>query len=292
MSSRSAASPATLAETLALPGVTVGMGANTAWRTQQTGAITVPGLEAAFPAGLPTSLHVMEAARAHDAPSVAAVALAVLRHSKRRGTVVWITQGLAASEAGTPYGPGLVEHGQDPARFLFVTARRPIDALWAMEECSRSRAIAAVVGELYDQKTLDLTATRRLALRAERAEVPAFIVSQAELGDAALAARSRWQIAPAPSRAASVDDSLIGAPSFSLAITKNRDGPCPRLTVSLDTASGAFRALPKAQRLPARTANPATSRPSEGVAQNLIEPAVIRLAAERRRQFEYARMRS
>lgn len=284
-------SPAlTSLRTLDLKGVTLGMGAPTP--QERAAGMAVAGLERAFPAGLPASLHVLEAKTAKDAASVSAVALALVRHTAPRQsqrTVVWITQGLAATEGGRPYGPGLLEQGHDPARFLFVEARRPVDALWAMEECLRSRAVSAVVAELYDRKTLDLTATRRLALRSERAEAPAFIVSQCTLGEAALAARSRWQVAAAPSRGASDHDALIGAPSFHVEIIKNRDGPCPRLTLALDLESGAFRELAvRSRRLP----HPAPTAMREDNAQALIAPAVVRLAAERRQRAEAARVRS
>src|SRR5690349_15383663 len=45
------------------------------------------------------------------------------------------------------HGPGLAEHGLDPARLVMVMARRDDDILWAVEEGLREPGLAAVVGE-------------------------------------------------------------------------------------------------------------------------------------------------
>ena len=55
------------------------------------------------------------------------------------------------------------------ANLIHVEARDARDALWAMEEGLRCAALSAVIGELWgDPRALDFTATRRLAVAAER----------------------------------------------------------------------------------------------------------------------------
>src|SRR5690242_644820 len=45
------------------------------------------------------------------------------------------------------YGPGLAEHGLDPARLVLVSAPRDEEILWAMEEGLRTQGVAAMIGE-------------------------------------------------------------------------------------------------------------------------------------------------
>ena len=78
---------------------------------------------------------------------------------------------------------------------IHVEARDARDALWAMEEGVRCAALSAVIGELWgDPRALDFTATRRLAVAAERSGVPCWLV---RLGGTAnlSGARMRWRIA-------------------------------------------------------------------------------------------------
>jgi protein ImuA len=119
----------------------------------------------------------------------------------------------------------------DPSDLLMVAARNPVDALWAAEEGLGSGAVAAVICELIDSAgRLDLTATRRLALRSEAAGVPACLVMVGARSMQATAARTRWRIASAPSTARPFPR-LLGAPVWDVELLKNRDGPCGRRRV-------------------------------------------------------------
>src|SRR5262245_11083441 len=92
-----------------------------------------------------------------------AVALAALR----RGSVLWVETDFGRMETGAPYGPGLALNGLALNRLVLLMVPRAIDVLWAMEEALRSRAMATVIGEVPDDRTLDEgTATRRLSLTA------------------------------------------------------------------------------------------------------------------------------
>ena len=72
------------------------------------------------------------------------------------GIVLWCLK------HGDLYGPGLAEHGLDPARIVLVRAARDDDILWALEEGLHSPGIAAVIGEVG---RLPMVAGRRLQLR-------------------------------------------------------------------------------------------------------------------------------
>lgn len=108
--------------------------------------------------------------------------------------LLWVQDQMAILESGRVHPPGLPTEN-----LIHVEARDAKDALWAMEEGLRCSCLSAVVGELWgDPKTLDFTATRRLAFASERSDTPCWLVRLG--GHANLSgARMRWRIASAPS---------------------------------------------------------------------------------------------
>lgn len=183
-------------------------------------------------------LHLFQANSASQAGAVAGFLFALLRylHSSK---IMWVSQRTVCSNGGVIYGPGLLESGFPPDRLLFVEASRSRDVLWALEEGLRSKAVQAVVGEFAgDLNAIDLTTTRRLALRSEAARVPVYLAPIAgEVG--ATAARTRWRVSSAPSCPAR-GPALLGDPSWALDLTKNRSGPCCRTTIGYSSARGKF----------------------------------------------------
>ena len=81
--------------------------------------------------------------------------------------MLWIATDFAALEAGDTYGLGCDLFGLSARELVIVKVARATDALWAMEEALKCRALAAAVAELPNDAPLaDLTATRRLTLAA------------------------------------------------------------------------------------------------------------------------------
>ena len=79
---------------------------------------------------------------------------------------------MAILESGRIHPPGLPSQN-----LIHVEARDARDALWAMEEGVRCAGLSAVIGELWgDPRALDFTATRRLAVAAERYGVACWLV--------------------------------------------------------------------------------------------------------------------
>ena len=153
--------------------------------------------------------------------------------------LLWVQERMAILEAGRVYPPGL------PTRHLIhVTARDARSALWAMEEGLRCSGLGAVIGELWgDPASLDFTATRRLAVAAERSGVAAWLV---RLGGSAnlSGARMRWRIASRPSLAHPLDPRAPGAPAWDAELFRARGHPPGRWSVSHDSHSFRLVAAP------------------------------------------------
>ena len=162
------------------------------------------------------------------------------------GIVLWCLK------RGDLYGPGLAEHGLDPARIAQVTAPRDDDILWALEEGLRTPhslgGIAAVIGEVG---RLPMVAGRRLQLAAERSGIPALLLRRWRNAAEAAAERirpsaavTRWRIAALPSLpdVEFVDTPgptrLIGQPRWRVELLRCRGAEPAAWDVEVADASG------------------------------------------------------
>jgi len=166
--------------------------------------------------------------------------------------LLWVQDRMAILESGRVYPPGLPTQN-----LIHVEARDARDALWAMEEGLRCSGLSCVIGELWgDPRALDFTATRRLAVAAERSGVAAFLIRLG--GHANLSgARMRWRIASAPSLPNPLDPRAPGAAAWDADLFRARSRPPGRWTLSGDpgalhlVAEAGGRALAEGQRLSA-----------------------------------------
>lgn len=143
--------------------------------------------------------------------------------------LLWVQERLAILEGGRIHPPGL-----GLAELIHVEARDARAALWAMEEGLRCSSLGGVIGELWgDPRALDFTATRRLAVAAERSEVPAWLVRLA--GHANLSgARMRWRVASLPSEPHAFDPRAPGSPAWDAKLFRARGAEPGRWAVTLD----------------------------------------------------------
>ena len=191
----------------------------------------IPAIDMALGGGLAFAA-VHELAPALPIHTGAAQGFAVALAALRRGSVLWVETDFARMETGAPYGPGLALNGLALDRLVLLTVPRAIDVLWAMEEALRSHAVAVVVGEVPDDRTLDEgTATRRLSLIA-RDNGGFGLLLRARPSPMASAATTRWQIAAAPG--AQDQFGGLGRTTFALSLTKNRRGVCGRWFIVWD----------------------------------------------------------
>lgn len=156
----------------------------------------------------------------------AALALAFAFNALSGGEAVswlWVQDTRAMRLGGRPYQPGL------PPRLrqglIHVAAKRPEDALFALEEGLRCRDLAFVIGEIAgNPKALNFTAARRLSLAVERHGVPLWLVrldAQRELSSA----RQRWAARSAPSLPPRWNRSAPGTPAWRAELFRSRAHP-------------------------------------------------------------------
>ncbi len=169
--------------------------------------------------------------------------------------ILWIEEEISTAEAGLPFGGGIARFGLDAGRLILIRARRSEDALWVFEEGLRCAGLAAVLLVLRGSpRALDLTVSRRLALRSAAHGVMGLLLRQASEAEPG-AATTRWRIAPQP---ASVMDGFaegIGRPAFRAELEKNRLGPTGRFDLEWDHAYKRFAEPAKADSV-ARPAIP------------------------------------
>ena len=183
--------------------------------------IGVVGLDAVLGGGLARGrLHEVYAAEEADWTSAQGFALMLALRAKPGGHIVWVAE---KNRAWRIYAPGIAELGADPARLLFVLVKDETTLLKAAADVARSPAAGTlVIAPGLAPKKIDLTATRRLALFAERSGVTVILLRGAG-AQIPSAAETRWLIAAAPSTALEAD--APGAPAFRADLVRRKGGP-------------------------------------------------------------------
>jgi protein ImuA len=123
-----------------------------------------------------------------------------------RGPVVWIVP-----RRDVIYAPGLAGLGLHPGRLLVVEApQRPL-RLWALAEALRWDGAAAVLAEI---DPVDFNISRRLQLAAAASQVSALLLHEGPRRSHASAARTRWHVTSAHSRAAAAKAGADAPPAL------------------------------------------------------------------------------
>lgn len=150
--------------------------------------------------------------------------------------VLWVQDRLVIRDAGRIH-----PRGMSACELIHVEAPDAKAALWTMEEGLRCPALGAVIGEIWgNPRALDFTATRRLAVAAEKHGVPATLIlfsAEPNLSGA----RMRWRVESRPSPTHPWDEQAPGARAWKLDLFKVRGGPPGRWEVAHE-ANG-FRLL-------------------------------------------------
>ena len=145
--------------------------------------------------------------------------------------ILWVIEDFATLETGAPYGPGLAAHGLAPDRLVLVNTAKPQETLWVMEEALRAKAVAAVLGELWNvTRDYDLTESRRLLLAARAGGTPCLLLHAGAAGQGGLlssAADTRFEVRTCVSgrEPAAGGLPLPGLCTWSVRLVKARAGP-------------------------------------------------------------------
>lgn len=168
------------------------------------------------------ALHELHAAGSAEASAALGCALVLLQAFAGGRPMLWVWHEALEREIGRPFLPGLADLGPGTQPPVLVRVRRTGEALQAGLEGARSPAAGAVLISLWGPaRELDLTASRRLALAA-RASGTTVLLLQTRAAAAPSAAETRWQVAPAASRALAA--AAPGPPAFHLRLLRHRAG--------------------------------------------------------------------
>ena len=216
----------------------------------------VESIDAALGGGLARgALHEIAAPGEAHLTTAVGFALGLAAHGQAR--VFWITEDMALTENGAPYGPGLDAFALAPERLLTVAVAHRRDLLWAMEEALRCRAVATVIGE-WRHGLIDMVAMRRLSLAAADSGALALLLRAAPANEASTAV-TRWIVGAAPSVEAAQGP---GPPRFAAHLMRNRRGPTASWILEWSDSDERFLLVPHAQPVAA----PSRDRPHRKVA--------------------------
>lgn len=167
-------------------------------------------------------LHELYAAHADDAASAAGfAAMLALRVNKR--PLAWLRTEAAAREVGQVYMPGLAELGGDPGSAILLLLPDDKALLRTAADVLACAGLGAVLLESWgNAPLLTLTASRRLALAADKSGVSLFLL---RIGAEPVpsAATTRWRISSAPSVALAAD--APGHSRIDVELLRQRSGP-------------------------------------------------------------------
>jgi protein ImuA len=133
--------------------------------------------------------------------------------------IFWAGEEAAFSEEGAPYPVGLAQYGLALDKLIVIRAKKREETLWAAEQALAATGAVVICALGAQGRALDLKASRRLLLFAERHHARCLLLMP-ENGPSA--AWTRWRIAPSESHAS---EDELGAPSFVAELTRNRAGP-------------------------------------------------------------------
>lgn len=191
----------------------------------QRRALGVNALDAVLGGGLAGGVHEVYAAETGDGPAAAGFGVALTTILTTTGSrVIWLRMQHGTRRTGVVQANGWAELGGMPGLGFIGVVDNALSLLRAAVDALRCAALGAVVVEGWGaMRELDLTASRRLALAAEKSGVPLLLL-RADATPVPSAAQTRWQVAAAPSRA--LPGNAPGLPTFDVTLLRQRSGLC------------------------------------------------------------------
>lgn len=169
-------------------------------------------------------VHEVYATEAEDAAAAGGFAMGVAAGlAGKSRPVLWLRSRPAARLGGVVQAEGWRDLGGRPGKGLVSILPDTMALLRAAVEGLRCPALGAVVVEGWgSMRELDLTASRRLSLAAEKSGVPLLLL-RIDAAPVPSAAQTRWQVAAAPSVA--LPGHAPGHPCFDVTLLRQRGGP-------------------------------------------------------------------
>lgn len=170
-------------------------------------------------------VHEVYAGDVGDAAASAGFAIALAAGMAGSGREkMWLRLRHTQGMVGMVQASGWAELGGASQFGLLAVLPDNMALLRAAVDALRSPALGAVIVESWGaMRELDLTASRRLALAAEKSGVQLFLL-RIDAKPVPSAAQTRWQVAAAPSNALS--GNAPGSPCFDVTLLRQRSGPC------------------------------------------------------------------
>jgi len=190
-------------------------------------------------------LHEVHAKTYGDPASISFLLLALKAQSKNTASgapILWATTRHQIHDNGQLFAPGLLAFDLDPNRFIMITAKNDTELLWVLEEATRSKSFAAVVGHIQD---LNFTQTRRLSLATQTGVTP-LLLHRPHHCQGASAAFSRWQIESQISRQNPFDQRAPGTRQLRAHLLRCRTGQTGSWTLEYETSTHPLLMVPAA----------------------------------------------
>ncbi len=182
-----------------------------------------PDLDAALDGGLAEGrIHELFASSVDDAPGAIGFA-AMLALKVRPGPLLWLRSEKAERSMGQLYVPGFVELGGEPDRMILALLPDDKALLQAAADAAACSGLGTLVVEFWGKAPLlTLTASRRLALAAEKSGVTLLLL-RIDATPVPSAATTRWSIASIPS--IPLEANAPGPPLIEIELLRRRTGP-------------------------------------------------------------------
>ena len=190
-------------------------------------ALGPASLDAALGRGLARGrVHEIYGAEPEDAAAVIGFGMALtgILAPDKAYPALWLRSRRAGQSGGILQARGWAEMGGAPGPALVGLVPDGMGLLRAAVDALRCSALGVVVAEGWGAlRELDLTASRRLALAAERSGVTLLLL-RPHATPVPSTAQTRWQVNSAPSRP--LPGCAPGAPVFDITLLRQKSGPC------------------------------------------------------------------
>jgi protein ImuA len=138
--------------------------------------------------------------------------------------ILWVRDPAIGFDGGRLFSDGLPFYGLDCRQLTFVEPRTLDEAMWTVDQAAKCPGLAAAILQTKgNPASFDMTASRRLMMRAGESGVMVLLLRQAGEEEASAAA-TRWLIRPHPSAQDKILQKGIGQMRLALTLERNRKG--------------------------------------------------------------------